>query len=534
MMGVSAAARPAHPKTRADTLTVIVWALFLGVLFLYAVDSFVQTPNRDSGAFLYVAKGILEGETPYIDRWDHKGPLLYLINAAGLLLSEVWGIWLVQLGFLVGTCLAAGKLLRSQFGTLATIFSLTILLVYFVEFIRRGNLSEQYALVFQFLALGLFVRVEQHGEHSSSAWVLLTLGALGGLAFLLRPNLIGIWVGMGLYWLVERDDTLRKCGWAAAGGLGVLAVFVAWFVLAGGLSAFWDAVIVYNVYHSDAPLVLKCRAAIKTLEQFSPLTWVVLLSWSIGLWQMVSGESASRGFGPLGRLAVVLLPIEIVFASLSGYLAPHYYLALLPVVCLLSARAVSLLLDELGARLPWIPVALCVVTGFMYVFDRRGNLIPDDVGKYGNLREYMERGTPVISYIREHTTEGDTILVWGARGWYYAGSGRDAPTRFFYGYPLVKQGYTSPELIAEFTADIIASPPVLIVETYNRRLPHLRLTDVEREQWRPRHTRYTYYVPDQFRPFFEFVEARYMPPKPMGKYDIYHLRGPALDREEEF
>lgn len=257
-VGISAAAKPAHPKTRADTLIVIVWSLFLGVLFLYAADSFVKTPNRDSGAFLYVAKGILEGETPYIDRWDHKGPLLYLINAAGLLLSEVWGIWLVQLGFLVGTCLAAGKLLRAQFGTLATLFSLTILLVYFVKFVSGGNLTEQYALVFQFVALGLFVRVEQHGEPRPPPGFLLTLGALGGLAFLLRPNLMGVWVGMGLYWLVERDATLRKCGWAAAGGGSVLSVFVAWFAPAGGLFAFWDAVIVYNVCSSAWDQIPSC------------------------------------------------------------------------------------------------------------------------------------------------------------------------------------------------------------------------------------------------------------------------------------
>lgn len=279
------------------------------------------------------------------------------------------------------------------------------------------------------------------------------------------------------------------------------------------------------------PLGIKYQAALDTLERFSPLVWVVLLSWSIGLWQMVSGESASRGFGPLGRLAVVLLPIEIVFANLSGRSSLQYTLALLPVVCLLSARAVSLLLDELGARLPWIPVVLCIVTGFMYASDRGGNLIPDDVGKYGNLREYRERGTPVIQYIREQTTAEDTILVWGARGWYYVGSGRDAPTRFFYSYPLVMRGYVSPELLAEFTADVVASPPVLIIDTHNARMPPLRLTDAERRQRRPVNTRYTHF--DQFRPFFEFVDARYALTKTMGKYDIYHLRGPALDREEE-
>ena len=52
--------------------------------FLLAIDSFIAKPGGDS-IFMYVAQGILEGEVPYLDRWDHKGPLLYLINAVGLL-----------------------------------------------------------------------------------------------------------------------------------------------------------------------------------------------------------------------------------------------------------------------------------------------------------------------------------------------------------------------------------------------------------------------------------------------------------------
>ena len=72
-----------------DAWVVIVWSLFLCVLFLYAVDSFVNAPGRDSGAFLYVAKGILDGEMPYIDRWDHKGPLIYIINVAAIVISDV-------------------------------------------------------------------------------------------------------------------------------------------------------------------------------------------------------------------------------------------------------------------------------------------------------------------------------------------------------------------------------------------------------------------------------------------------------------
>ena len=162
-----------------DAWVVIVWSLFLCVLFLYAVDSFVNAPGRDSGAFLYVAKGILDGEMPYINRWDHKGPLTYIINVAGIVISDVWGIWLVQFGFMAGICLSASKLFRSQFGTTAMLFSLTVLLAYFDKFVEGGNLVEEYALLFQFLALCLFVRIERHDDTLRRVLAAGALGALG-------------------------------------------------------------------------------------------------------------------------------------------------------------------------------------------------------------------------------------------------------------------------------------------------------------------------------------------------------------------
>ncbi len=502
--------------TRADTLVVIAWSLFLIPLFLWAADAFVQMPGRDSSAFLYVAQGILKGETPYLDRWDHKGPLIYLLNAVGLLLSEAWGIWLVQLAFLAGTCLVAGKLLCSRFGTVAGLFSLTLLLFYFGKFVEGGNLTEQYALMLQFMALALFARVEC-AKNSHAPKFLLILGALGTAAFMLRPNLVGIWFAIGLIWMPQRDDALRKVGWAAAGGLATLAVFIAWFALAGGLSALWDAVIVYNVNYSDVPLAARIGAVRETFERFFPLNWVLLLVWSIGLWQALSGNRASRA-RPLVRLAVVLLPVEVVFANLSGSPYQHYYLALLPVVCLLSAVAVGLLLDKFRARYPWIPVALFVPTGFTCVM--HSNLIPDDVEKYWNLRAHAEQGDALVDHIREHTEEGDVILVWGAQSEYYVRSGRAAPTRFFYGYPLVRQGYGSPELVAEFTADLEASPPALIIDVKNDLMPSLDRAERERLRLLPPSPGVASLA--RFRHFFEFVDGEYERVRTIGASDVYH------------
>ena len=77
---------------RAHRIVVAAWWLFLATLFLLAIGVFVRTPGFDSSVYLYVAEGLLEGELPYRDRWDHKPPLIFLINVVGLLLADVWGI----------------------------------------------------------------------------------------------------------------------------------------------------------------------------------------------------------------------------------------------------------------------------------------------------------------------------------------------------------------------------------------------------------------------------------------------------------
>ena len=66
------------PALVTNRLLGIGWAILLALLFVIAFDSFITTPGGDSAIYLYVAQGILEGEIPYLDRWDNKGPLFYV------------------------------------------------------------------------------------------------------------------------------------------------------------------------------------------------------------------------------------------------------------------------------------------------------------------------------------------------------------------------------------------------------------------------------------------------------------------------
>ena len=165
------------PLKANGTLVRIAWAVTICVLIVLTLNSFIEYPGRDASAFVYVAEGVLEGEIPYLDRWDHKGPVIYLINLLGLVIGGLWGIWFVQTAFLIGLTWLAFKVVRQHFGVDAALFSVAVLLVYVWRL--GGNLTEYYALLFQFGSLYLFGRMGKKQPQAGGAWESLLIGVLG-------------------------------------------------------------------------------------------------------------------------------------------------------------------------------------------------------------------------------------------------------------------------------------------------------------------------------------------------------------------
>src|SRR5690242_10425305 len=63
----------------------------------------------DTSNFAYEGALVRHGAMPYVAFWDHKGPLIYLLDAGGLTISggHLWGIWLIGL-VAVGLAAALG------------------------------------------------------------------------------------------------------------------------------------------------------------------------------------------------------------------------------------------------------------------------------------------------------------------------------------------------------------------------------------------------------------------------------------------
>lgn len=354
---------------------------------------------------------------------------------------------------------------------------------------------------------------------------MIAIGALAAAAFLLRPNLIGLWIAIGLYWtFIHRYNAVERILWAAVGAGLVLLPTVGIFASVGGLSELWDAILVYNLLYSDAPLLERLEATWRVGGIRLPLVIMpIIFSWCFGLYYFRSDEGRRREpFEAILKLSVIALPIEILLVSASAFDYGHYYMTMLPAVVILMGffaygitKVISLPTSLLSAAL-----LLCVTLYFVPIGMNR---LPFIIEKYTNEDGIMHgKHIRVSELVRDATEPDDAILVWGAETGLYLLSERDAPTRFFYQYPLALRGYADSRIFDEFTSDVKEGRPALIIDTRNNQLPPL--DSAERANWKIAGDRYVY-APDGFRPFLDFVEEEYEFMEEIEGYAVYREIG---------
>lgn len=505
--------------------TRAVRAVCLGLLIVFATlpatVCYRILPGRDSGGALYAGWRILEGDVLYRDVWDHKAPAIYGINALGLLLGRgsTWGVAGIELLLLLTAAMLGYSLLRDAFGAAPACFAtvawiLTLSLVH-----DGGNLPEGYALPLQFAALYLFARANPAAGFSARG---VLIGAAGGLAFCLRPNLAGIWCAIVLCaaWRdgVSRPGKARLGAIAAvlAGGALMLLPFALYFVARGALPDALDAVFVYNRAYAGAAMRDRFSALARgwRLMRISGLSLTALLGWCGGCVFLCRGGGGRGTRGALVRCAVVAFPIELAAASVSGRGYPHYFMAWLPVFAVLSGFFAYAVLRSVPPRfagsggttagafrvraLALLALLAVMAGGPVHAPARR-------IALFRRAPETEAKRT-AVDYLRARTGPEETVLVWGAEPSVNFLSGRRSPSRYSFQYPLYTIGYR--QAAAETFLDEISSrPPAVVIDTSatNGLVPPL--APASRRRWRPPSAAYT--PPPAMEGLFDFLSARY-------------------------
>ena len=511
---------------------LILWAVLFGLLaaiILVQANPGTELPNRDYGFYAYIGKQIAKGQLPYRDVWESKPPAIFYLNAMALRIGRGsrWGIWLVEFGFLFAAIAASFFLLRKLWGTAPALFGILIWLWGLDLTLQGGNFTEEYPLVFHFLALILFLKLIQSPAQRLSNW---TLGLLLSISFLFRPNnaiveaVIILVFAARLLFLKNFRVFWTSAFWITLGFLLPLLLTSAYFAYHGLFQEMFEASILYNLTYSSTELTATSPLIIGFATLELP-AWIALIGYLLIVLRI------KNYFGnPIFPLLIVLLlgmPAAVYLSDPAKRNYGHYFMNWLPFVALSSAFAFHTFQHRLpriskNIRLPatFAPFLSFIASLIFLLLSGRAATYQKAFDRLINGPE-RELRSPVSIYVENHTHPGETVLFWATHPGENFMSRRDAPYSTLF-YPMLVDSEISDRLNADFLDDIKRNPPVLIVDMSRLTIPSLNpqkraeqiAIGVDLE-----------FPPDNLEEVLRFIEENYYLEAVIKEKPVYRLFG---------
>jgi 4-amino-4-deoxy-L-arabinose transferase-like glycosyltransferase len=502
--GAPAHGTPGRSRPRSATTWRFFAVLLLLTVGLRLPAFFVQVFNSDETFLATQAEVINEGGRLYEDATDRKPPLVPYLYAATFSVVGTSALWSVRVVAMLAVALTALLLAleaRRRYGERAAWLAGILFVLASVAFAPQDGQAANFE-VFMLPAMtaavllgargrsraaGVSVAVATLAKQTGAATLLPVLylvwrarGKRGvadaAVGFTIPIAIVALLVGPGelLFWTLLGNGSYFGLGSASAYVLGLFLVMTLAFV-ACNLAIVWSL-----------PRAWRERrlASLDRVDGASPTDELAGPDTDLWIWLASAALSVAVGFRFFG----------------------HYYVQLLPPLCLLSAGA----LIGRGRRLvkATVTFATVVAVGF--------SLLGFWVKPWGDHPRYEM----VSQYLDTHTTAADKIFVWGHMPEIYWASDRRPASRFITsGFPVGDWG-SRPE---GDEASNVPTPGAfeLMMEDLRTRVPRYVLDTT------PAAFRGSQYSPiSKFPELRRFVDARYEYVRTIDGIAIYESRRP--------
>lgn len=180
-------------------LLLIIISFVSLLLFAISISPLTPFEGYDSCVFKQMGEVILQGKTPYLDLFDHKGPILYLINALGSVISSNrWGLFTLALLNMTSTLFIWHKTAKLYTDNKHALMPMLVALIAYLGCMEEGNLTEDWCLFPNSYTLYLFARF--HVKNKPITVIeYLAVGIMTGCVIFIRANNISVILCSAIY-----------------------------------------------------------------------------------------------------------------------------------------------------------------------------------------------------------------------------------------------------------------------------------------------------------------------------------------------
>ena len=435
-----------------DTILRVAWwtlaVIVFGVTVAIRIRLLGMPLERDEGEYAYAGQLMLQGIPPYKLAYNMKFPGTYAAYAVimsmfgqtipgihlGLLLVNAATIALI---FFLGRRLmnsTAGIAAATSYAVLSVSPSVLGLAAHATHFVMLPVLGGTLLLL--------------HGPNRQGFGRLFASGLLFGIGVLMKQPAV-FFIPFGAIYLLWNDVHRRFSpkkillrnlifGIAAIVPVGTTCLIL-WY--ADGFDKFWFWTIDYaRQYSSLVPLIYAPRIFLHSVSEVIGDGWALWTLAGIGL---IAGLWDRRTRASTGFL-LGLLVFSVLALCPGFYFRSHYFIMILPAVSLLVGVAISELSDFLAGRMTavrFVPLLLLsVALSLPVLWDKKFFFEASPVEACRMI--YPESPFPesikIAEYVRDHTSQNDTIAVLGSEPQIYFYSHRHSATGYVYTYGLME------------------------------------------------------------------------------------------------
>ena len=169
-----------------EHIALILTSVAFIYVFSYSTSPRYDFLGDDSAIFQAVGSSWAQGYLPYVDLFENKGTLIFLIDALGYAIYPRVGIMLLQIPAMYVALLFMWRTLGLYLSGKMRLAAMAVMLIYYASYYLDGNRTEEWSMPFLSAAMYFFLRGLKNSQWSPYVGLIDGIGF--GACILLRAT----------------------------------------------------------------------------------------------------------------------------------------------------------------------------------------------------------------------------------------------------------------------------------------------------------------------------------------------------------